>query len=82
MREYFPEPEFPVELPDGACLGDLLDRLDQRHGERLAGTVWNRKARRFRGPVVIKAGSRLLGNRDAPLQDALVVSLYKAVVGG
>jgi len=83
MREYFPGPGQDLELPDGATLGDLLDRIDAAHGERLAGTsIWNRQARKFRGPVVIKAGTRLVTSRAAPLQDRQVVSLIKAVVGG
>ena len=82
MRDYFPGPDQGLGLPDGATLGDLLDRIDQDHGERLAGTVWNRRARRFRGPVVIKAGDRIVQDRAAPLRDGQVVSLIKAVVGG
>jgi hypothetical protein len=82
MREYFPDPVLEFRLPDGARLGDLLDGIDAEHGERLAGTVWNQARRRFRGPVVIKAGSRVLTARDAPLRDGQVVSLFKALVGG
>lgn len=83
MREYFPGPDQDLELPDGATLGDLLDRIDADHGERLAGsTIWNRQARKFRGPVVIKAGPRVVTARTAPLRDRQVVSLIKALVGG
>jgi sulfur carrier protein ThiS len=84
MREYFPGPDQELELPDGATLGDLLDRIDADHGERLAGstTIWNRQARKFRGPVVVKAGSQVVAARTAPLRDRQVVSLIKALVGG
>jgi molybdopterin converting factor small subunit len=82
MREYFPGPDQELELPDGATLGDLFERIDQLHGERLAGSIWNHQVRKFRGPVVVKAGSRVLTSREAKLQDRQVVSLFKAVVGG
>lgn len=83
MREYFPGPDQPLELPDGATLGDLLDRIEADHGDRLAGSaIWNRQARKFRGPVVIKAGSQVVTARTAPLRDGQVVSLIKALVGG
>ena len=84
MREYFPGPDQELEFPDGATLGDLLDRIEADHGERLSGSssIWNRQARKFRGPVVIKAGSRVVTARTAPLQDRQVVSLFKALVGG
>jgi molybdopterin converting factor small subunit len=70
------------ELADGATLGDLLDRIDAEHGERLAGTIWNRREKRFRGPVVIMLGRRAVKDRATPLRDRQVVSLFKAVVGG
>jgi molybdopterin converting factor small subunit len=75
-------PETCYELADGATLGDLLDRIDREHGERLAQTIWNRRERRFRGPVVIMAGQRAVKDRATPLGDRQVVSLYKALVGG
>ena len=83
MREYFPGPDLELEFPDGATLGDLLDRIGADHGERLAGsTIWNRQARKFRGPVVIRIGSQVVTARTAPLRDRQVVSLIKALVGG
>jgi len=82
LRETFGAPELGFELADGATLGDLLDRIGADHGERLAGSLWNLRERRFRGPVVIMAGSRAVKDRATPLHDQQVVRLYKAVVGG
>jgi molybdopterin converting factor small subunit len=81
MLDYFGEREL-LELPDGATLGDLLERIGAEHGERLAGSIWNRKEGRFRGPVVIMVGGRAVKDRATPLQDQAQVNLIKAVVGG
>jgi molybdopterin converting factor small subunit len=81
LREAFGAPEYEYDLPDGASLGDLLDRIGAEHGERLA-SIWNQRERRFRGPVVIMTGTRVVKDRSTPLRDRQTVSLYKAVVGG
>jgi molybdopterin converting factor small subunit len=81
LQEAFGAPEFQYELPDGASLGDLLDRIGAEHGERLAA-IWNARERRFRGPVVIMSGTRVVKDRATPLRDRQTLSLYKAVVGG
>ena len=82
MRDYFPGPDQILEFADGATLGNLLDRIDQDSGERLADSIWNRRTRSFRGPVVIKVGNQLARDRMMPLQNRQMVSLFKAVVGG
>jgi len=81
LQTVFGAPEFAYELPDGATLGDLLDRIGAEHGERLE-SMWNLRERRFRGPVVIMAGARVVRDRATPLRDRQRVSLFKAVVGG
>lgn len=81
LREAFGAPELAFELPEGASLGDLLDRIGAEHGERLAA-LWNLRERRFRGPVVIMTGTVVVKDRATPLRDQQTVSLHKAVVGG
>lgn len=82
MRECFGSAELDLDLPDGATLGDLLLRIEQDHGERLAGSIWNWREHRFRGPVVIMSGSRVLRDRAMALRDQQQVTFTKAVVGG
>ena len=82
MAECFGAAEQRLDLPDGATLGDLLLRIEQDHGERLAGSVWNWKEHRFRGPVVIMSGSRVLRDRATALRDQQKVTFTRAVVGG
>jgi len=82
MGECFGAAELELDLPDGATLGDLLVRIEQDHGERLAGAVWNWKEHRFRGPIVIMSGSRVLRERTTRLRDRQKVTFTRAVVGG
>jgi molybdopterin converting factor small subunit len=81
LQAVFGAPELAFELPDGATLGDLLDRIGAEHGERLE-SAWNLRERRFRGPVVIMTGARVVKDRSTPLRDRQTVSLFKTVVGG
>ena len=82
MREHFAQEEFRLEFPEGATLGDLLARIGQDHGERLGTTIWNRAEQRFRGAVVIMAGTRAVKDRATLLQDGQTLKVFKAVVGG
>jgi len=81
LQAAFGAPELVFELPDGATLGDLLDRIGSGHGERL-GALWSVRERRFRGPVVIQADARAVKDRATPLRDGQAVKLHKAIVGG
>jgi sulfur carrier protein ThiS len=82
MREYFDQEEYPMELPEGATLGDFLVRIGQDHEARLSGPIWNRVEHRFRGAVVLMVGSKAVKDRATPLRDGQTVKVFKAVVGG
>jgi len=81
MQAAFGAPELAFELPDGATLGELLDRIGAQYGERLE-SLWNVRERRFRGPVVIEADAKVVKDRATPLRDRQTVKLHKAIVGG
>ena len=82
MRDYLGEEPHAVHLPEGATLGDLLVRIEQEFKEQLTGSIWNWEEHRFRGPVVIVLGHRIVKDRTTPLQDQQEVSFHKALVGG
>jgi molybdopterin converting factor small subunit len=81
LQAAFGAPELDFELPDGATLGDLLDRIGAEYGERL-DSLWNVRERRFRGPVVTETDGKVLRDRATPLRDRQTVRLHKAIVGG
>lgn len=82
MREYLGDEPHAVDLPEGATLGDLLIRIEQDFKEQLTGSIWNWEGHRFRGPVVIVLGGRIVKDRTTPLQDQQEVCIHKALVGG
>ena len=58
MREYFDQEGYPMELPEGATLGDFLVRIGQDHEARLSGPIWNRVEHRFRARWCSWSGPR------------------------
>jgi molybdopterin converting factor small subunit len=82
MREYLGETPSVVELPEQATLGDLLARIEVDFKDQLTGSIWNWEEHRFRGPVMIVSGDRVVRDRATPLMDRQEVSFHKALVGG
>jgi hypothetical protein len=63
MRDYLGEAPSIVELPEGSTLGDLLLCIERDFKEQLTGSIWNWAEHRFRGPVVIVLGHRIVRDR-------------------
>ncbi|MCX7774575.1 MAG: hypothetical protein WHT81_05265 [Rectinemataceae bacterium] len=75
-------PEYQMDLPEGACLADLYDRIDAEMADRLPLSLWNRGEKRFRGAVVLISGSKVIRNADERLFDGQEIKVFKVVVGG
>lgn len=82
LRDYFGREPADIELPDGADARALLDVLDARWGASLPGYLWDRQARRFKGPVVLVVDRKAVQDEHAPLADGMEVRLMKAIAGG
>jgi molybdopterin converting factor small subunit len=65
-----------------ATLAHLLDAIDERWGTQLSVELWDRAARRFRGPVVILADGRDITDPVAPLREGQIISLVPVISGG
>lgn len=82
LAKEFGTPEYQMDLPEGACLADLYDRIDAEVADRLPLSLWNRSEKRFRGAVVLISGSKVIRNADEPLLDGQEIKVFKVVVGG
>jgi molybdopterin converting factor small subunit len=71
-----------IELPTGATLADLLHWIGEHWTERLPPSAWNRREHRFRGPVVVRVGARVVRDRTTVLADGEEVGIHQALVGG
>jgi molybdopterin converting factor small subunit len=71
-----------VTLPPDATLAHLLDAINERWGAQLEPSWWDRRTRRFLGPVVISAGGIDVHNPATRLNDGQEVLLVPVVSGG
>ena len=82
LREYFGPGAHDLALAEGSTLQDLLLLWEQEWHGRIPASLWNRDEHRFRGPVVIRVGSRVVRDRSTALADGDDVRFYQALVGG
>jgi molybdopterin converting factor small subunit len=82
LREIFGSHEQRVELSQGATLAALLVAIEDSFGDRLPASLWNRREHRFRGPVVLSVGGRIVRGRDTVLADGEEIGIHQALVGG
>ena len=82
LREYFGRDPVEIDLPDGVVVRALLDALDARWGASLPGYLWDREARRFKGPVMLVVDKKAVQDESASLADGIEVRLMRAIAGG
>jgi molybdopterin converting factor small subunit len=71
-----------LTLPPGATLAHLLDAIDEQWGAQLEPMWWDRRTRRFLGPVVILAGGLDVHDPAVGLSDGQEILLVPVVSGG
>ena len=82
LEKEFGGSRFRMEFPEGATLGDLLVRIDSDFGDALPRELWNRGARKFRGPVVLVSDGRVVRDSGLRLRKGQEIVLFKVLVGG
>lgn len=71
-----------LELPDGACYGDLLDVLGSRYCGGFPDKCWNRQKNEFVKPVSAIGSNGDIESRDTPLSDGEEIHVLIPVSGG
>jgi len=82
MERFFPKKEFRFVLKKGAQLSDLYEIMGRLNGPEISAAVWNHGKNRFRGPVIVKSGGRLLKNEEEILYDGQIIELKRFLIGG
>ena len=82
LCEYVGRETRDLAIAEGSTLQDLLLLWEQEWQGRIPASLWNRDEHRFRGPVVIRIGKRVVRDRSTALADGDEVHFYQALVGG
>ena len=82
LEGYLGSPRLAVELQGEATLRDLLQLVDARWGMQLPERLWDRAAKRFRGPVLIMSAGVDLRDPATPLADQQEIILAMPLAGG
>ena len=82
LEKAFGGGRFDFEFSPGSTLADLLEKIGNDFSDRLPGSLWNRSARKFRGPVVLMSDGSALRDPAEALRDGQEIRVFKVLVGG
>jgi molybdopterin converting factor small subunit len=82
LAVYFGKEPREVELPDHACVRDLLQRIEQYWGTIFPPYFWDYEKHQFRGPVILVINKKAVQDLNTPLQNGVEVRIIRAVAGG
>lgn len=82
MKNFLPTEYIDLFLPEHATLADLYDELGTAAGETISSSVWNQDKKRFRGPIIVRSGSSILKDENAPLHDGQEIEIKRFLIGG
>jgi hypothetical protein len=82
IERFFPEKEIRFVLKKGAALSDLYEMMGRLNGSKISAAIWNHGKNRFRGPVIVSSGGRLLKNEDEILYNGQIIELKRFLIGG
>ena len=82
ISPYLPLKEYSMELQEHATLADFYNQLSFQLGDTFPSSIWNKEKKRFRDPVFIRSGKKILRDDSEILLDGdnLVICMF--VSGG
>lgn len=82
LSKFFEQSHYELELREGATLADLYDAIGDKFGASLPGSVWSHEKKKFRGPVSVSIGEKIIGDPVFPLADQQQISVTRYIIGG
>jgi hypothetical protein len=82
LAEYFGREPHTVELPEGSGADALLQVIQERWGGQLPAYLWDAGQARFRGPVYLVIGGKVVKDLRRPMPDVAEVRIIRALAGG
>ena len=69
MKRHFSEEAIDDNLADGSTIGGLLENIDFHLKSIFPDSLWNKRTRQFRGPVVILIDQMVISHLKTPLRN-------------
>ena len=82
LTHYYPQKELSVEIKDNGVLLDLFQSISRLEEPNLPESIWNYDEDRFRGPVLISSGGRVLRDENEKLFNGQRIKLIRCIAGG
>lgn len=82
LVRHYPQKELSLEIKDNAVLLDLFQSVSRPGGPALPESLWNYEDNRFRGPVLITSGGRVIRDNNEKLFNGQRIKLRRCIVGG
>jgi len=80
-KYYEPEPD-SIELAEGSTLKDFCIKVNETAEGEAKHALWNSKAKRYRGPVMISIDGKSVKDLSYRLKDGQRITLAYYVIGG
>ena len=82
LQQHYPQKILSLQLRDNGVLLDLFQSISRLQEHRLPESIWNYQEDRFRGPVLITSGGRVMRDKNEELFSGQRIKLRRCVVGG
>ena len=82
LEHHYPPKILSLQIRDNGVLLDLFQSIGRLREHRLPESIWNYQEDRFRGPVLITSGGRVIKDQNEELFNGQRIKLRRCVVGG
>ncbi len=82
LKQYYPQKILSLKVRDNGVLLDLFQSIGRLEESRLPESIWNYNENRFKGPVLITSGGRVIRDSNEKLFNGQRIQLRRCVVGG
>jgi len=82
LKHHYPQRVLSLKIRDNGVLGDLFQSISRLKDAGLPESVWNYDEDRFRGPVLITSGGRVIRDKNEKLFNGQRIELRRCIVGG
>ena len=82
LARHYPRKLLSLDVADNGCLGDLFRSIGRLEEHGLPESIWNYAENRFRGPVLITTGGRVIRKENEKLFNGQRIKLRRCIVGG
>jgi len=82
FKQYYPQMVLSLEIEDDGSLLDLFQSIGRLKESKLPESIWNYDEDRFRGPVLITSGGKVIRNNNEKLFNGQCIKLRRCIAGG